>query len=68
VVDQLIGLREVVVRAVSDPLVNLPGIFGATDLGDGRAVLILDTLTLLFQGEEKMSGQQEKGEKWWNLS
>lgn len=49
VVDQLLGLREVVVRAVQDPLVNLPGIFGATDLGDGRAVLILDVPPLLFQ-------------------
>jgi two-component system, chemotaxis family, sensor kinase CheA len=49
VVDKLIGLREVVVRAINDPFVNLPGIFGATDLGDGRAVLILDAPTLLFK-------------------
>jgi two-component system, chemotaxis family, sensor kinase CheA len=52
VVDQLLGLREVVVRAVQDPLVSLPGIFGATDLGDGRAVLILDVPPLLFQSSK----------------
>jgi two-component system, chemotaxis family, sensor kinase CheA len=49
VVDHLLEMREVVVRAVQDPLVSTPGIFGATDLGDGRAVLILDVPALLFQ-------------------
>jgi two-component system, chemotaxis family, sensor kinase CheA len=48
VVDQLVEMREVVVRAVQDPLVSKPGIFGATDLGDGQAVLILDVPALLF--------------------
>jgi two-component system, chemotaxis family, sensor kinase CheA len=47
VVDQLIGLREVVVRGINDPLVTAPGIFGATDLGDGQVILILDTPALL---------------------
>jgi two-component system chemotaxis sensor kinase CheA len=41
-VDRAIGLREVVVRALSDPLVQAPGIGGATELGDGRPILILD--------------------------
>ncbi|HIK29682.1 MAG TPA: chemotaxis protein CheA [Oscillatoriaceae cyanobacterium M7585_C2015_266] len=47
IVDRLIGLREIVVRPLKDPLVHVPGISGATDLGDGRVVLILDPLALL---------------------
>lgn len=46
-VDRILGQREIVVRAVSDPLVRVPGIAGATELGDGRVVLILDAQALL---------------------
>jgi two-component system, chemotaxis family, sensor kinase CheA len=42
-VDRLAGLREIVVRAMADPLVAVAGIAGATELSDGRVVLILDT-------------------------
>ena len=42
VVDRIHGQREVVVRAIRDPLIQAPGISGATELGDGRPVLILD--------------------------
>ncbi len=45
-VDRIIGHREIVVRAIADPLVRVDGISGATDLGDGRVVLILDPGTL----------------------
>ena len=41
VVDQVVGLREVVVRAVTDPLVARPWLGGATELGDGTVALIL---------------------------
>jgi two-component system chemotaxis sensor kinase CheA len=44
-VDHVLGLREVVVRPLIDPLVRVPGVGGATELGDGRVVLILDTST-----------------------
>jgi two-component system chemotaxis sensor kinase CheA len=30
------------VRPIEDPLVRVPGITGATDLGDGRPTLVLD--------------------------
>jgi two-component system chemotaxis sensor kinase CheA len=46
VVDRILGQREIVVRAISDPLVRVDGISGATDLGDGRVVLILDPAAL----------------------
>jgi two-component system, chemotaxis family, sensor kinase CheA len=41
-VDRVISQREIVVRTTTDPLIRVPGIAGATDLGDGRAVLILE--------------------------
>lgn len=46
VVDQVHGQREVVVRSIRDPLIQAPGIAGATELGDGRPVLILDAAAL----------------------
>ncbi|MGO8701172.1 MAG: chemotaxis protein CheW [Limisphaerales bacterium] len=42
IVDRIQGQREVVVRAIRDPLGQVPGVVGATELGDGRPVLILD--------------------------
>jgi two-component system chemotaxis sensor kinase CheA len=42
VVDRIHGQREIVVRAIRDPLIRAPGVAGATELGDGRPVLILD--------------------------
>jgi len=45
-VDRAVGQREVVVRGMNDPLVKVAGVAGATDLGDGRVVLILDVAAL----------------------
>jgi two-component system, chemotaxis family, sensor kinase CheA len=45
-VDRIIGQREIVVRTMADPLVRVDGVSGATDLGDGRVVLILDPAML----------------------
>ncbi len=42
VVDRIHGQREIVVRPIRDPLIHAPGVAGATELGDGRPVLILD--------------------------
>ncbi len=47
VVDRIVGRREIVVRALTDPLLQVAGISGATELGDGRVVLILDPFRLL---------------------
>ena len=46
-VDRIVGPREIVVHALSDQLVKVPGIAGATQLGDGQVVLILDVPVLL---------------------
>jgi two-component system chemotaxis sensor kinase CheA len=45
-VDRVLGQQEIVVRPLVDPLVSSPGIAGSTDLGDGRATLVLDLLSL----------------------
>jgi two-component system chemotaxis sensor kinase CheA len=45
-VDRILGQREIVVRAIKDPLAQSRGIAGATELGDQRVVLILDTTAL----------------------
>jgi len=47
VVDKVLGLREVVVRPLNDPLTDVRGVAGATELGDGRPVLILDVNEIL---------------------
>ncbi len=46
-VDRVLDKREIVVRPISDPLVQVMGIGGATELGDGRVVLILDPVGLV---------------------
>jgi two-component system chemotaxis sensor kinase CheA len=45
-VDRVLSQREIVVRTTVDPLIRVDGIAGATDLGDGRAVLILDVASV----------------------
>jgi two-component system chemotaxis sensor kinase CheA len=46
VVDQVHGQREIVIRSIRDPLVEVPGVAGATELGDGKPILILDAAAL----------------------
>ena len=45
-VDRIVGQQEIVVRTIGDSLVQVPGIAGATDLGDEKVVLILDVPAL----------------------
>jgi two-component system chemotaxis sensor kinase CheA len=45
-VDKIVGQREIVVRAVKDPFIKVDAVAGATDLGNGRVVLILDAVRL----------------------
>jgi two-component system chemotaxis sensor kinase CheA len=41
-VDRITGQREIVVRTIADNMIRVEGVAGATDLGDGRVVLILN--------------------------
>ena len=45
--DEMLGAREIVVKALGPQLAGLRGISGATILGDGRIVLILDVASLI---------------------
>jgi two-component system chemotaxis sensor kinase CheA len=46
-VDRISGQREIVVKNLRDPLVKVAGVSGATELGDGRLVLILEPAALI---------------------
>lgn len=50
VVERLLGKREIVVRPITDPLAQVVGVAGATELADGEIVLILDTAALTRAG------------------
>ncbi len=50
VVDQVAGQQEIVIKPVERLLNQLPGVSGATILGDGRVVLILDLHALVRDG------------------
>ncbi len=52
-VDRIVRQQEVVVRPLVDPLVRVPGIVGATDLGDGRVTLVLDLVALTARGRQR---------------
>ena len=49
-VDALVGSREIVVKPVGPQLSTIHGIAGATIMGDGRVVLILDVAALVRRG------------------
>jgi chemosensory pili system protein ChpA (sensor histidine kinase/response regulator) len=49
-VDEVLGNREVVVKNIGPQLARMPGIAGATVLGSGEIVLILDPVLLAGQG------------------
>lgn len=62
-VDRILGQREIVVRPTSDALLRVEGVSGATELGDGKVVLILDAATLARQAHAgaRTSGSRHAG-------
>jgi two-component system, chemotaxis family, sensor kinase CheA len=58
VVDRLIGLREIVVHPIADPLITVPGVAGATELADGRVSLILDAGALVRASRARGAASQ----------
>jgi two-component system chemotaxis sensor kinase CheA len=52
--ERVLGQQEVVVRPLVDPLVNVPGVSGAADLGDGRPTLVLDLVALAGERATRM--------------
>ncbi len=46
-IDHVLGNREIVVKPVGPQVASVPGIFGATIMGDGSVVVILDVAPLV---------------------
>ena len=57
-VDRVAGHREIVVKTISDPLIRVEGVSGATELGDGRLVLILDVSALSRGVRQRRAGER----------
>ena len=53
-VDQLLGRQEIVRKNLGEPLRNVRGISGATIIGDGRVILILDIPQIIENAESVM--------------
>ncbi|WP_306395034.1 Hpt domain-containing protein [Telluria beijingensis] len=58
-VDEVLGNREVVVKNIGPQLSRVPGIAGATVLGSGEIVLILDPLALAQQPQAAREVKKE---------
>jgi chemosensory pili system protein ChpA (sensor histidine kinase/response regulator) len=54
-IDTVIGSREIVVKPIGPQISNVPGMFGATILGDGSVMLILDLAPLVRHFEAKQA-------------
>ena len=54
-IDSVIGSREIVVKPVGPQISNVPGMFGATIMGDGSVMLILDLAPLVRHSVAKQS-------------
>ncbi len=47
VVDDLVGEQETVIHPIGKKLGNLPGVAGATEIGENQVILVIDTASLL---------------------
>ncbi len=59
IVDELLGQQEIVIKPLGRYLINTPGFAGATTLGDGRIVLILDVVGLIESLNAKRIGKRK---------
>ena len=55
-VDEIVGHQEIIVKPVGPQLHNAPGVSGATVLGDGRVVIVLELAALV----RKITSQAQK--------
>lgn len=63
VVDNLLGQQEIVIKPLGRYLLNTPGFAGATTLGNGRVVLILDIVTLIESLNQNKLNRKKPQEK-----
>ncbi len=47
VVSEMLGQEEIVIKSIGDLLINVPGIAGATELGDKKPILVVDVGILI---------------------
>jgi two-component system chemotaxis sensor kinase CheA len=47
IVDELVRQQEVVIKSVGERLKSIPGLAGATEIGDGEIILVIDVGTLI---------------------
>ncbi|MCL2822401.1 MAG: chemotaxis protein CheW [Polyangiaceae bacterium] len=47
VVDEIVGRRDIVIKALTGPLISAPGFAGVTELSDQHVALVLDMPMLL---------------------
>ncbi len=59
-VARVLGQQEIVVRPLADPLVASITISGSTDLGDGKATVVLDLLALSSRLEGKSKATRKE--------
>ena len=61
-VDEIVRAEEIVIKPLAAPLQNYPNLLGATILGDGSVVPVLDLIYLLknAEGEKRRKGEEEK--------
>ena len=61
-VEAIAGQKEVLVRTLRDPLIQVEGVAGATEMGDGRPVLILDAAMLTSGAVRPHANRDEEKE------
>jgi two-component system chemotaxis sensor kinase CheA len=62
-VDRVSGQREIIVRSMADAMIKADGVAGATDLGDGRVVLILHLPDLARHARLRAGRAAESGSR-----
>ncbi|WP_201313668.1 Hpt domain-containing protein [Dyella sp. EPa41] len=60
-IDAVIGSREIVVKSVGPQVSSVPGILGATIMGDGSVLIILDLAPLVRHGTARRLQRLEEG-------
>jgi Chemotaxis protein histidine kinase and related kinases len=58
VVDRLLERQEIVIKPLGEYLGNIEGISGATILGDGGVILILDPHEIYLMATSKTAGRE----------
>jgi chemosensory pili system protein ChpA (sensor histidine kinase/response regulator) len=60
-IDAVIGSREIVVKSVGPQISSVPGILGATIMGDGSVLIILDLAPLVRHGIVRRQQRLDEG-------